>query len=150
MRLFCKLPSKQICRFKLILSFKLYVHKKKKKKTISLYPINESQVDTAKCLWRSMCCGCHYSEPVHPSVNSGSHFSPIDPVCPTVKNNCNKHLKRTNKKRSYSSTGVTITFTPSNSLIGQERWVISVKYDFYTQLCTFISKKKGRQDEVDI
>ncbi len=31
-----------------------------------------------------------------------------------------------------------------------DRWVISVKYDFYTQLCTFIMKKKARQDEVDI
>lgn len=95
--LFCKLLSKRICRFKLILSFKWYVHKKKIK-TTSLYSFNEPQVDTAKCLWRSTCCGCHYSEPVHPSVNSGSHFSPIDPVCPTVKNNCNKHLKRTRRK----------------------------------------------------
>jgi len=61
-------------------------------------------------------------------------------VCPTVKNNCNKHPKRTIMERSYSFS-VPITFNHWNNLIGQMRWVISVKYDFYIRLRTFILMK---------
>lgn len=65
-------------------------------------------------------------------------------VCPTVKNNCNKHLKRTNTERSYSFTSVPITFTYWNNLTGQTRWVISVKYDFLYTIVHFHIDEKDK------